>query len=144
MERLIRDEDRRQSFPRLNLEPFDAFEFAGVAGDQAGTETASMGGDEEIHRADERALSFQLSSDLTVMPGILAAEIDHQEEVEKNFERAGFVRTVGFFDARPQFGRHKAGNRGFFPGWQRIERCESTENMDAGPCVALLCGWIFY
>ena len=66
------------SLPCLDLEPLDAFEFVGVAGDEGGTQIPCLRGDEEVERADRRAFAFQVGPNPGVVAGVFDAEINHR------------------------------------------------------------------
>ena len=73
------------SFPRPDFEAFDALEFLGVGGDEGGSKTAGLGGDEEIHRADRYAPGFERGADVGVMEGGIESEVRELEEPQKGF-----------------------------------------------------------
>src|SRR5688572_5532844 len=73
------------SFPREKLQTFDAFELAGIGGDQGRTEAAGLGSNEKIERADALACSLQRGTDVGIMQSGLQVEVGQPEQAEKGF-----------------------------------------------------------
>ncbi len=88
------------SFPRLDFESFDAFEFPGVCSDEGGAEAASLGGDQKIERTDGFSGRFQRGADVGVMLSRFEGEIRDPEKAQKSFETPGLMRM------RPQILLH--------------------------------------
>lgn len=123
------------SFPGLDFEALDAFEFGGVASDQGGSQVPCLRGDEEIQRADGCAFALEVGADLSVVAGIFKAKIDHSEQIEEGIEGGSFVGSAGFLDARPKFRCDETGDRRVLASWKSIEGGLTAQNLDAGARV---------
>jgi hypothetical protein len=123
------------SFPGLDFEALDAFEFGGVASDQGGSQVPCLRGDDEIQWTDGSAFALEVGADLSVVAGIFKAEINHGEQIEEGIEGGSFVGSAGFLDPGPKFRCDETGDRRVLASWKSVEGCLTAQNLDAGARV---------
>ena len=121
------------SFPRLDFEAFDAFEFPGVAGNERRFEAAGLGGDEKVERAERGAGGFKCCPDVGVMQSGFQSEVGDPEKRQEGFESPGLLRMRAevLLYSSPEFRRDDDRDAGECRVGQLVETGSATQDGDA-------------